>query len=167
LSVLAAAKKFDARWILPCIYYEISCYPISDILDVRAAWNALPCTTRRVILWTHAQRLVRLRVMNWFGFTGVWGCESPRSCSYNKVDCAARLLAFIARDEVIDPLRYWTEEAQERYRENVCEVCLEDFEKEIEKGREEVWDDLPEYFGFGFAGWTEVHKIREEVMGTV
>ncbi|KAJ7266280.1 hypothetical protein C8J57DRAFT_1229681 [Mycena rebaudengoi] len=87
--------------------------------------------------------------MTWFKFTDVWGCDSPRSCPYNKVDCAARLLSFIAHDEVMDPLRYWTEEAREEYREN---------------GREEVSNDLPE--DFGFTGWTEVHKMREEVMGT-
>ncbi|KAJ7249906.1 hypothetical protein C8J57DRAFT_1723743 [Mycena rebaudengoi] len=164
LSVLAAAEKFDARWILPCVYYEISCYPISDILDIGAAWDALPRTTRRDILWTHAQRLDRIRVMNQFMFADVWGCDSPQSCPYNKLDCAAILLGFIGCDGVIDPLRYWTEEERKSYRESVCEVCLEDFEKDIEKGREEVWNDLPE--DFGFDGWTEVHKMREEVMGT-
>ncbi|KAJ7266282.1 hypothetical protein C8J57DRAFT_1511209 [Mycena rebaudengoi] len=40
LLVLAAAKNFDTRWILPCVYYEIPCYPISDILDIGAAWDA-------------------------------------------------------------------------------------------------------------------------------
>ncbi|KAJ7284451.1 hypothetical protein C8J57DRAFT_1461730 [Mycena rebaudengoi] len=162
--VLAAALVVDARWLLPSLYYEISCYPIRDILAAGAAWDDLPLSTRRQILATHGGRLDRLRLVNWFKFDEVHGCDWREGCPYNSMSSAGQFLAFIARDGTMDPLRYWTEEAKTKFRDTRCGKCLDGFEKLIEEGREEIWKGLPA--AAGFTGWPEVQTMRQVVMGT-
>ncbi|KAJ7216126.1 hypothetical protein C8J57DRAFT_1600080, partial [Mycena rebaudengoi] len=161
--VLAAALAFDARWLLPSLYYEISCYPIRDILAVGAAWDDLPLSTRWQILATPGGRLGRFHLVNWFKFGEVHGCDWHEGCPYNSMSSAGQLLAFIARDGTMDPLRYWTEEAKTKFRDTRCSNCLDGFEKLIEQGREEIWKGLPA--ATGFTGWPEVQTMRQVVMG--
>jgi hypothetical protein len=54
-----------------------------------------------------------------------------------------------------NPLR-----AYERWeRMNVCSECVRDSRRAHERGREEVWERLPEFFELG--GWSELRATQE------
>ncbi|KAJ6577894.1 hypothetical protein B0H19DRAFT_1121730 [Mycena capillaripes] len=163
-AVISAAVAFGVPWLLPSLYYEISCYPIRDILAVGATWDELPLSTRRQILTTHPGRFERLRLVNWFKFDEVHGCDWREGCPYNSMSSASQLFAFIAHDRTMDPLRYWNEEAKTKFRDTRCSICREGFERLIEEGREEIWKGLPA--AAGFTGWPELEMKRQAVIGT-
>lgn len=80
-NTFSSRQTFDAPWLMPALHYEISCYPICDILDANTAWNALP----------------RLRLLNQFKFF-----EWTEGCPYNAMNGARKLLKFVARDGVMN-----------------------------------------------------------------
>ncbi|KAJ6605999.1 hypothetical protein DFH09DRAFT_896607 [Mycena vulgaris] len=164
LLVLAAALNFDARWLLPCLYYEISCYPLRDILTVGAAWDALSPSTQRLIVTTHARRLDRVCAVNKFKFVENYKCDWPKGCPFNSMHAAGKLVEIIARDGTMDPLRYWTEEKKTKYRNSRCIPCLDGLEKQIRQT--EIWAGLPSVVGF--TGWREVRKMKrvQTALGT-
>ncbi|KAJ6611246.1 hypothetical protein B0H10DRAFT_1953209 [Mycena sp. CBHHK59/15] len=164
-SALTAAMAFDARWLLPAVYYEISCYPIREILAAGEAWDSLAASQGH-ILSTHSRRLDFLRAVNTFRFYTVvesW-CDDRDLCHHNSLYCAEKLVNFIARDDSMEPLRYWTDETVDAYKYMRCDACREEVEEDIERAQQEVWKGLPG--AFGVAGLPELQKMKQAVMGS-
>ncbi|KAF7341311.1 hypothetical protein MVEN_01867400 [Mycena venus] len=125
LEALKAAMDVDAQWLLPTIHYTIACAPLRQIIVLGAPWSALPEQRRNLILMSHSWRLDRCHKVHAFALRGVpdTGCADPLGCARSFSHCATTLLGLIARDQPVDPLRFWDEAGIAKYESVRCAAC--------------------------------------------
>ncbi|KAK7000538.1 hypothetical protein R3P38DRAFT_3056126, partial [Favolaschia claudopus] len=164
LQVLKAAMDVNAKWLLPTVHYSIACSPLRQIIVLGAPWTALPEQTRNLIMLAHSWRLDRCYKIHSFALKGVpeSGCEKPLACARSFSHCATTLIGLIARDQPVDPLRFWDEEGIVQYERTRCGVCRAGMREECAQAREDVWAGLPRRAEC--PTWPELQVLRDKAM---
>ncbi|KAJ7309304.1 hypothetical protein DFH08DRAFT_719256 [Mycena albidolilacea] len=167
LEVLKAAMDVDAPWLLPAVHYSIACAPLRQIIVLGTPWAALPELTRNLILMAHSWRLDRCHKVHAFALrneprSASAKCTDQLGCARAVAHCARTLMGLIARDQPVDPLRFWDEVGLARYEGVRCTGCRAGMREESAQAREDVWAGLPRTFEC--ATWPELREMKEATM---
>lgn len=164
LEVLKAAMDADAQWLLPVVHYTIACAPLRQIIVLGAPWTSLPDLTRSLIIMSHSWRLDRFHKVHAFALRRIpeTGCADPLGCARAFSHCATTLIGLIARDQPVDPLRFWDEAGIARYESARCATCRVGMREDSVQARVDVWAGLPRTFEC--PTWSELQVKRDAAM---
>ncbi|KAJ7077470.1 hypothetical protein C8R43DRAFT_910519 [Mycena crocata] len=163
MSVVAAAIVYNIPWLLPALYYSISCFPRHQLHRVQETteWDSLPPSGRHFILYNQAVRLdCRWEFRLESPKEVVKGCTQSNACSWNIYDAGAKVLRFGECDRYFDPMRFW--DSDQISQVQLCDICVRDLETAVADAQHRLWNKLPGRMRLD--GWWKLLKMREEMM---